>query len=308
MEKVSVFAPATVANVGPAFDVLGFAVDSPGDIVRARRTTEQGVFIRKISGDNGALSREPEKNTASIAAANAMKRLRVTGEGIDLEIEKGLPLNSGLGSSGASAVCGAFAAMKLFGNGEPKEDFVVDCMDAEGAVSGFHADNVAPSMLGGFVLVRSYNPLEVIRLGCPESLYTALVSPELQVPTKMAREILPKSILIRDMVKNYGNIASMVSGICRNDIRLIGKSVEDCVVEPVRARLIPGFGAVKKAAMDAGALGCSISGSGPTVFAFSDSSGNGKSIGKAMQDAFSANGLKSIARISRVNPEGAKVV
>ncbi len=308
MEKVTVFAPATVANVGPGFDILGFAVNSPGDVVSAKRVSEKGVFIRKISGDNGHLPKDPLRNTASIAALGVMKRLGVESEGLELELEKGMPLNSGLGSSGASAVAGALAALTIFGNGQPRRDFLEDCMNAEGAVSGLHADNVGPGLLGGFVLVRRYDPLDIVMLGCPENLFAAIINPDCEVSTKMARDILPKKVPMKSLIRNSGNVASLVAGIAKNDLVLIGRSIEDCIVEPVRAKLIPGFDAVKKSALDSGALGCSISGSGPSVFALSDSEKNAKVIANAMQEAFSANGLGSKKFVSKASNEGAKVL
>ena len=308
MEKVNVFAPATVANVGPGYDILGFALNSPGDIVRACRVSGKGVSIKKISGDNGFLPLNPEKNTASIAALSVMERLGVKNEGLELELEKGMPLNSGLGSSGASAVAGAYAALKIFGSDEEKINFVEDCMNAEGAVSGFHADNVGPSLLGGFVLIKGYEPLDVVKLPAPESLVAVVINPNCEVSTRKAREIIPKEIPMKSLVRNSGNVSGIVAGILMNDLKLIGRSVNDCVVEPVRATLIPGFDSVKKSALEAGALGCSISGSGPSVFAFADSEKRGEEIAKAMREAFSRAGLSSKKFVSRVNNEGAKEV
>ena len=308
MDKVSAFAPASVANVGPGFDVLGFALEGIGDIVRAKRTNEPGVRISKIIGDNGLLPLETMKNTASIAALGVLQRLEIKGAGIEIELEKGLPLNSGLGSSGASAVAGAFAALRLFAPENEKDFALPACVKAEAAVAGFHADNVAASLFGGIVIVKSYEPLEVLKLPAPAGLFAAVVSPDYEVSTKDARHALPENVPLKSLVRNTGNVASLVSGVFRNDIGLIGRSVQDCIVEPVRGKFIPGFDAVKKAALDAGAFGCSISGSGPSGFAFADSLQTGKSIAKEMEGAFSANGLASKSHVSKVNRVGAKVI
>lgn len=301
-----VFAPATVANVGPGFDIFGFAIEGMGDVVAARKTVGPGVFIKKITGDGGQLPYEPHKNTASIAALGFLERLGIQDAGIELELEKGMPINSGLGSSGASAVAGAFAALKLFAPEKEKDFALPACVKAEAAVAGFHADNVAASLFGGIVIVKSYEPLEVLKLPAPDGLFAAVVSPEYEVSTKDARHALPQNVPLKSLVRNTGNVASLVAGVFRNDIGLIGRSVEDCIVEPVRGKLIPGFDAVKKAALDSGALGCSISGSGPSVFAFAGSLRGGRSIAKEMTEAFANSGLASKSHVSKVNGIGAK--
>ncbi len=308
MDNVKVFAPATVANVGPGFDIFGICLDGIGDIAIAKRKSEPGVFIKSISGDNGKLPIAPDRNTVSIAAMSFLERHGITDEGIELMLEKGMPINSGLGSSGASAVAGAFASLSLFGDSLDKVQVLQDCVNAEAAVAGRHADNVAASLLGGMVIIRSYEPLDVIKLPMHDGLFAALATPNCEIQTKAAREILPKDVPLNSMVRNSGNVASLVSGIMQGDLRLIGRSIDDCIVEPVRGKLIPGFDAVKKAALEAGAFGCSISGSGPTVFAFASSIAEGNGIARAMAEAFSANGLASKTHVSPVNKEGAKVI
>ncbi len=307
-DRIKVFAPATVANVGPGFDIFGFAIEGVGDIVEAKKTSTPGVFIKKIIGDNGQLPYETHKNTASISAISFLERLGIKDVGLELELAKGLPINSGLGSSGASAVAGAFAALKIFAPEKEKDFALPACVNAEAAVAGFHADNVAASLHGGIVIVKSYEPLEVIKLPAPEGLFVVVVSPEYEVSTKDARHALPENVPLKSLVRNTGNVASLVSGVLRNDLGLIGRSVQDCIVEPVRGKLIPGFGAVKKAALDAGASGCSISGSGPAMFAFAGSAAQGEAIARVMAGAFSENGLASKTHVSPINREGAKVI
>ncbi len=307
MKKITVFSPASVANVGPGFDVMGFALSSVGDTLTAEMSSEQGVRIRKITGDDGKLPKDVDKNTASIGATSVMEKLGIEG-GMEITLNKGLRLNSGLGSSGASAVAGAFAAMKLFAPEKEKGFVLEDCVKAEAAVSGNHADNVAPSLFGGFVIIRSYEPLDIIRLKSPTKLFATVVTPDYEVSTKEARAILPSSVPMKSLVHNTGNVAALVAGIAMNDCAIIGRSISDSIIEPVRAKLIPGYASVKKAAMDSGALGCAIAGSGPSMFAFSDSGKKAIEISNAMAKAFEREGLSSDKLVSKVNGEGAKVI
>ena len=308
MDKISVFAPATVANLGPGFDIFGLGINGLGDKVIAKKISEPGVFIKKITGDNGLLPLSSGENTVSISASSFLRRLAIEDFGIEFELHKGMPINSGMGSSGASAVAGAFAALNLYGNGLGKDSVLVDCVHAEATVAGEHADNVAASLFGGIVVIKSYSPLEVVKLPSPKGLIVTVVSPEYEVPTKAARGILPEGVPLKSMVRNSGNVASFVSGIFMNDLRLMGRSVDDCIIEPIRGKLIPGFDGVKKAAFESGALGFSISGSGPSVFAFADSQESGEAIAKAISEAFSQNGLASKKFVSKINNEGAKVI
>ena len=307
MKKITVFSPATVANVGPGFDIMGFALDSVGDTLIAETSSEPGVRIKKITGDNGKLPKVADKNTASIGAISVMEKLRVK-EGMEITLNKGLRLNSGMGSSGASAVAGAFAALKLFAPEKEKGFVLEDCIKAEATVSGHHADNVAPSLFGGFVIIRSYDPLDVIRLRAPAKLNACVVTPNYEVSTKEARMLLPSSVPMSSLVHNTGNVAALVAGIALGDCAIIGRSISDSIIEPVRAKLIPGYSAVKKAAMESGALGCAIAGSGPSMFAFSDLEKTAIEISNAMAKAFEHEGLSSDKLVSKVNGEGAKVI
>ena len=294
--------------MGPGFDIFGLGIEGIGDSVTARRVPEPGVRITRITGEGGQLPTDAGKNTASIAASGYMRRAGISGEGLEIELNKGMPINSGLGSSGASAAAGAFAALALFGDALDKDSVLEDCVSAEGAVAGFHADNVAASLFGGLVIIRSYEPLDVIKLPAPESLFVVVVTPDFAVSTRDARSVLPLDVPLKSMVRNSGNVASLVSGVFRNDLRLIGKSLDDCVIEPIRGPLIPGFAEVKRAALDAGAFGCSISGSGPTMFAILDSLNAGKSVAKAMSAAFSRNGLASRNLVAKANSKGAEII
>lgn len=306
MEKIQVFASATVANVGPGFDVLGFALENIGDVVEARKVSKQGVKIIKILGDDSQLPMQAEENTAGIAALEVLKKLNPK-EGVELRLEKRMPLSSGLGSSAASAVAGAYAVNLLFGNKLKKEELIEPCLKAEIKVSGCHADNIAPSLFGGFVLIRSYDPLHIVPLGSLD-MHVIIAHPDYTITTKFARSVIPKKISLKKVVSNLGNLSTIIAAVFKNDVKLLGKGINDKIIEPARARLIPGFYEAKKAALSSGAYGCSISGAGPSVFAITDKKRKNKIIGKAMQEAFLKHGLESKIYVSKVNEEGVKQI
>ena len=309
-QRLRVFAPATVANIGPGFDVLGLALGSPGDMLEVELSDVPGVQIVEVTGDGGRLSREPMKNVASRAAADVLRRAG-SSQGLRLWLHKQMPLASGLGSSGASSAAGAVAANEILGRPLSSRDVVVSAMEGECAASGTpHADNVAPSVMGGFVLVRSYDPFEVVPLPVPDGLRIAVVHPHCQVSTAEARRLVKERTYGLDViVSNTGSVAALIAALYRNDLPLLGRSIDDRIIEPLRATLIPGFVAVKTAAFAAGALGCSIAGSGPSVFAFADDDGAAQRIGAAMQVAFkSAARLDSDLFWGKVSTEGARVI
>jgi len=312
MGTIRAFAPATVANAGPGFDVFGFALEKPGDFVEAKRVSEKGVRIASIKGDNGKLPKDAGKNTAGIAAQLVLgmlgKNAKDGESGVEISLEKNMPLGSGLGSSGASAVAAAVAVNELFGNKLKRGELVLACAKAEEAVAGFHADNVAPALLGGFVLVKSYSPLSVVKIGCLENAFFSVATPDFELSTKKARSVLPKEIPMKEAISNWGNTALMIHALHTQNVKLFGEAVNDAVVEPRRASLIQGFYDVKKSALEAGALGCSISGAGPSVFCVSENKAVAESAVKAMQEAFSKNGVESGAVVSKMNVKGAAVL
>jgi len=317
--RVRVYAPASVSNLGPGFDVIGLALDRPGDSVEAERSDEPGVQIAGISGEGGVLSRDPTLNVAGVAAASVLARLSemtVTPSagwlprGIRLWLRKGMPLASGLGSSAASSVAGAMAANELCGRRLSRLELLPSALEGERVASGSrHADNAAPSLLGGIVLVRSYDPLDILELPVPPGLWVAVVHPHCSVKTAEARALVADHrFRIEQCVANLGNIGALVSALYRADLKLLGRSIDDRLVEPLRAHLIPGFVEVKAAARRAGALGCSISGSGPSVFAFADDEARAMEVSGAMREAFrGAAGLETDAYVGRVNAAGARV-
>jgi homoserine kinase len=316
---VRVFAPASVSNVGPGFDVLGFALGRPGDVVDAELVDAPGVSIAEVTGDEGWLTRDPARNVAGVAALSVLSRLLETGRigrgpespggpGVSLRVHKQMPLSSGLGSSAASSVAGAMAVNELFGRPLSRRELLEHALAGERVASGAaHADNAAPSLLGGFVLIRSYHPLEVIDLPVPPQLRVAVVHPHCRVSTAKARALLRgRGFVIEQTVANLGNLGALVTGLHRGDLEMIGRSIEDRLVEPLRAALIPGFRQVKNAAQQAGALGCSISGSGPSVFALTDSDDAASRVALAMQQAFrEAAGLDADSFVGPVNTVGA---
>jgi homoserine kinase len=315
-QSVTVFAPATVANVGSAFDVLGFALDAPGDTVTATRSHTPGVTITAITGDGGALPTDSARNTAAVSVTALLKHLSTldsatySSVGISLSINKGLPIGSGLGSSSASTVGGVLAANELLGSPLNRTDLLPLAMEGERIACGAaHADNVAPCLLGGFVLIRSYSPLDVIQLPSPKNIAVAVVSPRLELKTSDARKILKRSVPLESAITQWGNVAGLVAGIYRNDPELMGRALADTIIEPERGQLIPGYTEVKQAALLAGALGSAISGSGPAIFALCRDRAAAERVAQAMAEAFkSAASVDAISYISGINTTGAAIV
>jgi homoserine kinase len=285
MKTVKAFAPATVANVCCGFDILGFSVDSPGDEVILTERNEPGVVVKRIVGDGGRLPLEANLNTASVAVQSFLNAIG-SNKGIEIELFKNLPLGSGMGSSAASAVAALVGVNHLFGNPLTREELIPHAMEAERIACGSaHADNVGPSLLGGFVLVRDYHPLDVVKIPVKANLYCTLAHPQIELKTEDARRVLKSSV-----------------------DSLISRSLKDVIAEPVRSVFIPGFDVVRSEAVKAGALGCGISGSGPTMFALSASHEIALKVGETMQRQFLKYHLKSEVYVSKINLEGAKIV
>ncbi len=303
-ERICAFAPATVANVACGFDILGFAINEPGDEVELRRKSSPGIEITRITGDNGRLPYDAAKNTAGIAITRFLEHTGFD-QGIEIDLHKKMPLSSGMGSSAASAVAALYAVNKLFDDPLSPRDLLPFAIQSEGIASGAaHADNAAPSLLGGFILIRSYHPLDIIQIPTPEHLYCTLLHPQIEVLTDDARRILKKQILLKDAIVQWGNVAGLITGLMTSDYDLISRSMKDVIIEPVRSLLIPGYDEIKEAAIDAGALGCSISGSGPSVFALSTDMETATGVGKVMQTTCSAQDIESEVYISPINKNG----
>jgi homoserine kinase len=306
--EVHVFAPASVANVACGFDTLGFAIQRPGDDVVARFSKKgSGLTISRITGDGGKLSLKAEENTAGVAALALMEHLGVV-QGIELEIHKGIPIGSGLGSSACSAVAGAMAVNELMGRPLSKRQLLPFAVKGEALASGgaIHADNVGPCLLGGMVLVRSNKELDTVNIPAPEQLYAAVVLPEMEILTVDARNILRKEIPMSDAITQWGNLGGMIAGLMKSDYELISRSLQDVIAEPYRSKLIPCFYEVKQSALNAGALGCSISGAGPAVFALCKGDETAFRVAIAMQLVFKDAGIGAERFISPINTHGAQ--
>ena len=309
LRRVAAFAPGTLANLGPGFDCLGLALAEPGDRVEVRWADDPGVRVESIEGDGARLPRDPDLNTAAVAAREVLALLGCADRGVTLRLTKGLPLGSGLGSSGASAVAAAVAVHELAGAPLPLERLLLACMTAEAAASGTaHADNVAPALLGGIVLVRPGDPPEAIRLPVPRDLFCAVVHPDLVIHTREARAALPVAVPRGDAVHQAAHLAAFVAALYSDDLELLGRAVVDRIAEPARAPLIRGHQSVVAAAREAGALACSISGSGPSLFAFAKGETAARSVAEAMRIAFGRLGIGALAWAARVDPRGARIV
>lgn len=309
MNSVKAFAPATVANVSCGFDIFGFAIQEPGDTVELTKRDEPGIVITEITGDEGRLPRQAEKNSVTVVMLALLKHLGIKDLGCEVVLRKNMPLGSGMGSSAASAVAGVVAMNELLGNPLSRKELLPFAMEGERIASGSaHADNVGPSLLGGFVVIRSYNPLDIFTIPVPDDLYCTLVHPDIEINTKDARFILRNEVSLKNTIAQMGNVAGLVAGLMKADYDLISRSMVDVIIEPVRSILIPEFKDVKQAAISNGALGCSISGAGPSMFALSRGIENAKNAGKAMQERFASAGIESAVHVSGINQGGAVVL
>ncbi|MDL1892849.1 homoserine kinase [Sphingobacteriales bacterium CHB3] len=307
LKSVTVFAPATIGNAGSGFDVIGIAIDKPGDIVVASRSKQPGLhFSLRVS------SREVPPDLSNVAAHVAQLMLDEfkPGFGIDLTLHKKMPVGSGLGSSAASSVASVVAVNALLPKPLKRIDLLRFALEGERLASGsIHADNAAPSLLGGAQLVRSYTPLDVVALPVRNTILWVVIHPHLVVRTEDARSVLPATVPMQSAIRQWGNVGGLVAGLARGDASLVGRSTEDVVAEPVRAKLVSGFHEVRDAALEAGAFGCTLSGSGPAMFAVASSLQSAKKIAAAMKKTFArvAN-AKADAFISRINMRGATII
>lgn len=307
--EITVFAPATVANVICGYDILGFALERPGDKVTMRLTEGTEVKIIGIEGDDGRLPWEADRNTVSASVLNYLDLIGKAGTGVDIELYKQMPIGSGLGSSAASTVAGLFAINKLMGEPlRPLEMLPLALKGEELACGHPHADNVTPALLGGFTLIRSTDPLDVVHLPVPEGLFCSVVFPHVDVPTRAAREMIRKQVLLKDAVRQWGNIAGLVSGLFLKDYDLMARSMEDVIIEPTRAILIPEFYEMRALAMAAGAMSFGISGSGPSVFSFSSDQATADTIAKQIHDHLRDKGIGCHTYVSAINTKGPVVL
>lgn len=302
---VKVFAPATVANLVCGFDVLGMALHRPQDLMSVRLREEPGMVIKHTDGYQ--LPVEPEKNVAGAALLAMLEEVKEP-PGFDITIDKRIKPGSGLGSSAASSAGVVVAANHLLGNIFSNEDLVRFAMNGEKVASGVkHADNIAPAIYGGITLIRSIFPLDIVQLSAPP-LYVTLVHPQIEVRTSDARQILRKEVQLKNAIKQWGNIAGLVAGLMKNDYGLIGRSLEDVIIEPVRSMLIPGFDEVKKNSKEAGALGGGISGSGPSIFMLSREESTAQQVEYVMTEVYVKLGIDFKTYVTTISYDGVKVV
>jgi homoserine kinase len=306
--SVNVFAPASLSNLGPGFDVLGIALEQPGDIVFAQRKDERGLAFQ-AEGMETLDHGNTKKNVAAHVAELMMEEFDLP-FGIELALCKKMPIGSGLGSSAASSVAAAMAVNALLPKQLRKSDLLRFCVEGERLASGSpHADNVAPSLLGGACLIRSYQPLDVVQIPVRNSIWFIVVHPHIVVLTKTARKILPRQILLKKAVIQWGNVSGLTIALMTGDAKLFGKCMEDVIIEPVRAKLVAGFYEAKESALSQGAYGCTLTGSGPSMFAVASTKVKALKIGKAMAKTFfKVSSTKCDIFVSRINMEGARVV
>ena len=310
MKEIKIIAPATIANLVCGFDILGMALKAPFDEMTLSLTEEPGIHIRHTDEYN--LPESPENNVAGVALQAliedpitvALKRTI----GFNLTVHKNIKPGSGLGSSAASSAGAVVAANHLLGNIFSKEDLVRFAMNGEKLAGGVkHADNVTPCIYGGVTLIRSIFPLDIIPLNSPD-LFVTIVHPQIEVRTSDARQILRKEVQLKDAIKQWGNIGGLIMGFTNNDTGLIGRSLEDVLIEPVRSILIPGFDEVKQKCKEAGALGGGISGSGPSIFMLSKEESTAKKVEEVMQQIYERIGVEYKTYVTGINPNGVRIV
>lgn len=306
MNQIKIFSPATVANVSCGFDVLGFALDTIGDEMHIRKSDKKGITIIKIEGAD--LPFDTKKNVIG-AAGYALLNALDSKAGFEVEIYKKIKPGSGIGSSAASGAGIVFALNKLLGSPFTNKELMPFAMEGERLACGTPiADNVSAALCGGFTLVRSYNPLDIINLPTPSALYATVIHPQIEVKTETARKILNDMVPLTDAVKQWGNVGGLVSGLYTEDYNLISRSLHDYIVEPLRATLIPHFDSVKLSAIKAGALGCGIAGSGPSIFALSKGINKAQAVADAMQNVYQKTGIDFNIYVSKINTQGVKII
>ena len=306
MEAIRIFSPATVANVGCGFDVLGFCLDKVGDEMVVKKSAQKGIIITKIEGFE--LPYDVHKNVAGVSALAMYAELDVD-FGFEIEINKKIKPGSGIGSSAASAVGSVFGMNFLLGNPFKKIELIKFAMKGEAIASKIeHADNIAPAVLGGFTLVKQSNPLEVIQLPYPDALHAVIVHPQIEIKTADSRAVLPKTIPLSDAISQWSNVGSLVHALHTSDYNLIGKSLKDVVIEPYRSKLIPKFNNLRKISLESGALGCSISGSGPSIFSLCKGLENAKKVENNQRIFMAKTDIPFETHVSIINKKGIKIL
>lgn len=305
-DEIKVFGPATVSNVGPGFDLLGFALEAPGDEMIIRRNgTDKLVLYNRSDSE---LPTDPELNVAAVAAASLLRELH-SYEGFDLVFTKKIHPGSGVGSSAASCVAAVFGINEILGCPFETAELIPFAMEGEKVASGStHADNIAPALLGGVTLIRGYDPLDIKHITYPDDLWCAVIHPHLEIKTAESRKLIPQTVPLETALKQCGNLAGLVAGLASADYPLIGRSVTDLFAEPYRTHQLPDFAELKQSALDAGSVGTGLSGSGPSVFSLCRGEEMATSVGEIMNRHFSVRGIKSRIYISRISQSGCKTI
>ena len=305
-KEIRIFSPGTVSNVSCGFDVLGFCLDTVGDEMVVRISSEKGVRITKIEGFD--LPFETHKNVAGVSAQALIDDLKPDC-GFEIEIYKFIKPGSGIGSSAASAAGSVFAINELMGRPYTKTELARFAMKGEALASqSEHADNIAPVIFGGFTLVKSISPLEILRLPIPDELYATIIHPQIEIKTAEARAILPKSVPLQDAIAQWSNLGSLVHALHNEDYELLQRSLHDSIVEPYRSKLIPHFEDIKLATLASGALGIGISGSGPSIFALSKGEKTAKDVEDAMRKVYTKTAIQFETYVSKINSKGIKII
>lgn len=304
--SVKIFSPATISNVGPGFDLMGFALEQPGDIMTVK-PNDIGI-IRIINNSGADIPDDPAKNVAGVAATALMEELGCK-TGFDLIFETKINPGSGIGSSAASCAAAVVGVNELLSRPFNQKELLPFAMKGEFLASGsIHADNIAPALMGGFILIRNYDPIDLIRIDAPQELICTVAHPDIQIKTSESRKLIPGDVPIKKVLEQCGNIAGLIAGLTTSDYSLIGRSLHDVIAEPVRASLIPGYNEIKARFHESGALGGNISGSGPSVFALSENQEKAKRVAAMMTDVFLKSGLKSTVYISKISRQGTRLI
>jgi homoserine kinase len=306
MKEIKIFTPATVANISCGFDILGLCLDTVGDEMIVREVSEKGIRLTKITGQE--LPLETHKNVAGVAGLALLEQVDAS-VGYEIEIYKKIKPGSGIGSSAASAAGAVFAINELLGKPFSKQELIYFAMQGEKLASGTeHADNVSPVILGGFTLVRSYKPLDVLKINSPDDLYATIIHPQIEVKTSDSRAVLKNQVSLKKMVTQMGNFGGLISGLYTSDYDLIGRSLHDEIIEPNRLVLIPEFNKIKKGVIQAGALGAGISGSGPSIFALSKGKETANIVGETMAEIYNTTDIDYDIHVSKINQQGIKIL
>jgi len=307
-DSVKVFAPASVSNVGPGFDIMGFALDEPGDEIFAERNNTGQLRIKEIFGDDGKLPFDINQNTATVAIKSMLEKYKID-TGIDITIDKKMGIGSGLGSSAASAVGGVFAVNELLDLKLSKDELLLHALNGEAVASGaIHADNVAPSLFGGFLLVRDYNPIDIIKIPTPKDLYCTIIYPDIVVKTSEARKIIDKFFPVKDVVTQAGNSGALIAGLYSGDYDLISRSLVDKIAEHKRASFLPFYDDIRDKGKELNAVNCNISGSGPSLFSFSRSLDEADTLASELKKIVLDYGFDVKTYVSQINQEGPRIL